>query len=243
MLFYEPLFLTIFPAVYAFYLLASGASAKKWMLLVVSTLFYLWGEPLFVLVLLVSTAIDYKLSFHLTEAAPPRRRRMALAAGIICNLGILIVYKYADFLADNLNLLLAPFVPNRIPLLHLALPIGVSFVVFEKITYLVDTYRGVSPRAASLPEYCLFVLFLPKLLAGPILKYHEMKDQIASPPRVQWSDFTTGFLRFARGLGRKLLIADPLGTFANQIFAADPATLSAGQAWLGLACFTLQIYF
>src|SRR3954452_17593419 len=243
MLFYEPLFLTIFPAIYAFYLLASGASAKKWTLLLVSTLFYLWGEPVFVLVLLASTALDYALSFHLGEPAPPRRRRLALVAGIASNLGILIVYKYADFLADNFNLMLSPLGANRIPLLHLALPIGVSFVVFEKITYLVDTYRGVSRRDGSFTDYCLFVLFFPKLLAGPILKYHEMKDQIASPPAVEWSDFQVGFLRFARGLGRKLLIADPLGSFANQIFAADPAGLSPGQAWLGLCCFTLQIYF
>ena len=243
MLFYEPLFLTIFPAVYAFYLLATRASAKKWTLLVVSTLFYLWGEPVFVLVLLVSTALDYALSFHLSDPTPPRTRRLALAAGIAGNLGILIVYKYADFLAGNFNLVLAPFGASTIPLLHLALPIGVSFVVFEKITYLVDTYRGISRPAASFSDYCLFVLFFPKLLAGPILKYHEMKDQIASPPAVQWSDFETGFLRFARGLGRKLLIADPLGTFVSQIFAADPAGLSAGNAWLGLGCFTLQIYF
>ncbi len=243
MLFYEPLFLTVFPAVYAFYLLASRPSARKWTLLVVSTLFYLWGEPVFVLVLLVSTALDYALSFHLNDPTPLRARRLALATGIAGNLGILILYKYADFLADNFNFLLAPFGANRIPLLHLALPIGVSFVVFEKITYLVDTYRGISRPAASFSDYCLFVLFFPKLLAGPILKYHEMKDQIASPPAVQWSDFETGFLRFARGLGRKLLIADPLGAFANQIFAADPAGLGAGQAWLGLSCFTLQIYF
>src|SRR3954454_21171836 len=243
MLFYEPLFLTLFPAVYAFYLLASRASAKKWTLLIVSTLFYLWGEPVFVLVLLVSTAFDYALSFHLNDPAAPRTRQLALATGIAGNLGILVLYKYADFLAGNLNLLLAPSGAGRIPLLHLALPIGVSFVVFEKITYLVDTYRGVSRPAASFSDYCLFVLFFPKLLAGPILKYHEMKDQIASPPKVQWSDFETGLLRFARGLGRKLLIADPLGTFVNQIFAADPAGLSAGNAWLGLACFTLQIYF
>jgi alginate O-acetyltransferase complex protein AlgI len=243
MLFYEPLFLTLFPAVYAFYLLASGASAKKWTLLIVSTLFYLWGEPVFVLVLLLSTALDYALSFHLNEPSTPRTRRLALAAGIAGNLGILVVYKYAGFLADNFNLLLAPFGANTIPLLHLALPIGVSFVVFEKITYLVDTWRGVSRPAASFSDYCLFVLFFPKLLAGPILKYHEMKDQIASPPAVRWADFETGFLRFARGLGRKLLIADPLGTFANQVFSADPAGLATAHAWLGLGCFTLQIYF
>jgi len=243
MLFYEPLFLTIFPAVYAFYLLVSGVSVKKCALLIFSTLFYLWGEPVFVLVLLASTAVDYALSFHLNDPTPARTRRLALATGIAGNLGILIVYKYADFLADNFNLLLSPFGANRIPLLHLALPIGVSFVVFEKITYLVDTYRGISRPAASFTDYCLFVLFFPKLLAGPILKYHEMKDQIASPPAIEWSDFQVGFLRFARGLGRKLLIADPLGAFVNQIFAADPASLSTGHAWLGLASFTLQIYF
>ena len=115
--------------------------------------------------------------------------------------------------------------------------------MFEKITYLVDTWRGTSRPAASFVDYCLFVLFFPKLLAGPILKYHEMKDQIASPPAIEWDDIFAGFLRFARGIGRKLLIADPLGAFATQIFAADPATIGAGYAWLGLACFTLQIYF
>jgi alginate O-acetyltransferase complex protein AlgI len=243
MLFFEPLFLIVFLAFYAFYLQVSGASGRKWTLLIASTLFYLWGEPLFVPVLLVSTAIDYRLSFFLGQATPSRTRRLALAAGISGNLALLVVYKYADFLADNFNFVLAPLGAGRIPLLHLVLPIGVSFVVFEKITYLVDTYRGVSRPAASFHDYCIFVLFFPKLLAGPILKYHEMKEQIAAPPPVEWSNFQTGFLRFARGLGRKLFIADPLGTFANQVFAADPANLGAGHAWLGLGSFTLQIYF
>jgi alginate O-acetyltransferase complex protein AlgI len=243
MLFYEPLFLTIFPALYACYLLITGAPAKKWTLLVASTLFYIWGEPVFVLVLFASTALDYALSFHLNDPTPFRTRRLALTAGIAGNVAVLIVYKYADFLAENLNLALAPFGSHQIPLLHLALPIGVSFVVFEKITYLVDTYRGTSRPAASFPDYCLFVLFFPKLLAGPILKYHEMKDQIAKPAAIEWSHFGIGFLRFARGLGRKLLIADPLGAFVNQVFASEPTSLGAGYAWLGLASFTLQIYF
>ena len=243
MLFYEPLFLTVFPGFYAFFLLITSGSAKKWALLIASTLFYIWGEPVFVPVLLVSTAIDYALSLHLGRQTPARTRRLALAVGIAGNLAVLVVYKYTDFLAQNLNLVLAPVAAMRIPLLHLALPIGVSFVVFEKITYLVDTYRGTSPTAKSFSDYCLFVLFFPKLLAGPILKYHEMKDQIASPRSVGWDDFEAGFLRFARGLGRKLLIADPLGPFANQVFAVDPASLGPATAWLGLASFTLQIYF
>jgi alginate O-acetyltransferase complex protein AlgI len=94
-----------------------------------------------------------------------------------------------------------------------------------------------------LRDYGLFVLFFPKLLAGPILQYHEMQEQIAKPRTVEWSDFGVGFLRFSRGLGRKLLIADPLGAFVNTVFAADPASLDAGHAWLGLVSFTLQIYF
>lgn len=243
MLFYEPLFLTTFPALYAFYLLLTGAPAKKWTLLIASTLFYIWGEPVFVLVLFASTALDYALSFHLGQTNPLRTRKLALSAGIAGNLAVLIFYKYADFLAANLNLAVTPLTGASIPLLHIALPIGVSFVVFEKITYLVDTYRGISKPADKFSDYCLFVLFFPKLLAGPILKYHEMRDAIASPPPVAWTDFQIGFLRFARGLGRKLFVADPLGAFATQIFAADPTTLSAGFAWLGLACFTLQIYF
>ncbi len=243
MLFYEPLFATFFLVFFALYLLAAGASAKKWTLLIASLLFYVWGEPVFVLVLLASAAIDYALSLHLGEPTPPQTRRLALTAGIVCNLGILAVYKYADFAIENLDRLMSPFGAPPFQLLHLALPIGVSFVVFEKITYLVDTWRGTSRPAASLRDYLLFVLFFPKLLAGPILKYHEMKSQIEAPPVILWSDLGVGFLRFARGIGRKLLIADPLGSFVSQIFAKDPHGLGTGYAWLGLACFTVQIYF
>jgi alginate O-acetyltransferase complex protein AlgI len=243
MLFYEPSFVTFFVAFYALYLSATASVTKKSALVIASVLFYLWGEPVFVLVLLLSTTVDYALSFYLDNKVPHRSRRLALTAGIAGNLGLLIVYKYADFLLGNFNALLSPFGAHLLPLLHVALPIGVSFVVFEKITYLVDTYRGVSRPAASLWDYALFVFFFPKLLAGPILKYHEMRDQIAAPPPIQWSDFGGGFLRFARGLGRKLLIADPLGAFVNQVFSADPANLGASYAWLGLACFAVQIYF
>jgi alginate O-acetyltransferase complex protein AlgI len=243
MLFYEPLFVTFFLAFYALYLLATGALAKKRTLLITSLIFYAWAEPVFVLVLLASTAIDYFLSSCLNEPTPQRVRRLALSAGIACNLGILIIYKYADFGASNLNWLLSQFGSDLIPILHLALPIGVSFVVFEKITYLIDTWRGISRPAPSLADYALFVLFFPKLLAGPILKYHEMEHQIETPPLITWADLGVGFLRFARGIGRKLLIADPLGSFANQAFSKDPLSLGTGYAWLGLACFTLQIYF
>ena len=127
--------------------------------------------------------------------------------------------------------------------MKIAFLIGVSFVVFEKISYLVDTYRGTSKPARSFSDYCLFVFMFPKLLAGPILKYHEMQDQIAKPAAVTWNDAWEGFLRFARGIAKKLLIADTCGAFADAAFGANAATLGPGQAWLGVICFTLQIYF
>jgi alginate O-acetyltransferase complex protein AlgI len=243
MLFYEPVFLNFFCAFYAIYLLATGALSRRWILLFTSVFFYAWGEPAFVLVLIASSLIDYLLALRLTEPAPLRERRLWLALGIVLNIGMLAFYKYADFIITNLNALLTLSGTRQIALLQLALPIGVSFVVFEKITYLVDVWRGTTRRADSFPEYCVFVFFFPKLLAGPILKFHEMRDQIASPPPFDSSDFMTGFLRCARGMGRKLLIAEPLGAFTGKIFDADPAGLSAGQAWLALACFTVQIYF
>jgi alginate O-acetyltransferase complex protein AlgI len=245
MLFYEPFFLLFFfPTIYAFYLaFHDRKSAKQWTLLLGSVAFYTWGEPLFIPVLLASSLFDYWLSLRMVDTKSEASRRTLVAAGIIGNIAVLGFYKYADFIAANLNLALEPITGAKIPLLEIALPIGVSFVVFEKITYLVDTYRGISAPAPRFRDYCLFVFFFPKLLAGPILKYHEMSGQIAAPAPIRWLDFQDGFLRFARGIAKKLLIADPLGAFADQTFAADPSSLDAGSAWLGLVCFTLQIYF
>lgn len=243
MLFYEPLFLILFPLLYVIYFSVDGDRAKKWVLLIASALFYLWGEPLFVPVVLASALIDYLLTNWMAASANPALRRALLALGIAGNLAILVVYKYTDFAIANLNVVSDALGGPHWPLLHIVLPIGVSFVVFEKITYLADSYRGVSKPAPRFSDYCLFVLFFPKLLAGPILKYHEIERQIAEPKGFAWDDFWQGFLRFARGIFKKLLIADPLGRCADVVFGADSWNLGASYAWLGIVCFTLQIYF
>jgi alginate O-acetyltransferase complex protein AlgI len=245
MLFYEPFFaLFVAPAFYGVYLIINDrALAKKWALIVASVAFYTWGEPLFVPIVIVSTAIDYALSQRIALVSSEATRRTLVAVGIALNLGILVFYKYVGFIATNLNLLLEPLANVHVPVLQLALPIGVSFVVFEKISYLVDVYRGTTKPARTFLDYSLFVFLFPKLLAGPILKYHEMANQFADPAKVGWSDFSEGFLRTARGMVKKILIADPLGAFADRVFAADAATLSATDATVGLVCFALQIYF
>ncbi len=245
MLFHEPLFaLFLFPVFYALYVLVNQRDAlKKWTLILGSVAFYTWGEPLFVPVVLISAALDYTISLRLISVQREPVKRSLLTFGILVNLSILVFYKYADFLLASLNIVLPSFRAQPFSLLHIALPIGVSFVVFEKISYLVDCYRGSTMPARNFSNYCLFVFLFPKLLAGPILKYHEMETQIADPATASATDFKEGFLRFARGMAKKLLIADIVGAYANLTFGADANTLSAGQAWLGLICFTLQIYF
>ena len=116
-------------------------------------------------------------------------------------------------------------------------------VVFEKISYLVDVYRGTTRPARTFLDYSLFVFLFPKLLAGPILKYHEMAQQFAAPQKVGLDDFQEGFVRTARGMVKKVLIADPLGAYADRVFAAEATSLSAADASLGLIAFSLQIYF
>jgi alginate O-acetyltransferase complex protein AlgI len=240
MLFFEPLFLFyVFPALLLFqFALWRNQSARKVTLVLASFAFYCWGEPRFIPVVIVSTLIDYLIAPRiLADRESGRSRSPWLVLGVAQNLAILVFYKYIDFAIANLNLAGAGLKP-----LQIALPIGVSFIVFEKISYLVDVHRGVARPARSWLDYGLFVLFFPKLLAGPIIKYHDLDAQIAQPGQLTAADAFAGFERFARGMVKKVLIADPLGAFADQAFTPG-LEIDTPRAWLGLICFTLQIYF
>jgi alginate O-acetyltransferase complex protein AlgI len=241
-LFFEPLFLFYaFPVFFAVYwAFRHNAEARRWLLILGSFAFYSWGEPLFVPVVLASALLDYIITVGLTSSDLDKWRTSLVALGIAQNLGILIFYKYIDFLLQIL-FTVSGHAPDTAPQLGIALPIGVSFVVFEKISALVDIYRGITPRPRNFFEYCFFVFFFPKLLAGPILKYHEVSAQITDPQPIRNDDIIVGVERFARGIVKKILLADPLGSFADQVFAPDPH-LSFHIAWLGLLSFSLQIY-
>ena len=243
MLFYEPLFLfLLLPSFLALFLASSRGHARKWVLIIGSVAFYCWGEPLFVPVVIGSTLIDYYVSEFLSVKS--KWRPLFLGLGIANNLLILVFYKYCDFLIKVVNfVIMTPIFDTKIALLNISLPIGVSFIVFEKISYLVDVFRQRSPASTNLRDYCLFVFFFPKLLAGPIIKYHDISEQITYPKRVSEQELLAGFQRFALGIVKKLLVADPVGTFADIAFNADPGTLSQSAAWLGVLAFTIQIYF
>ncbi len=246
MLFFEPLFLFVFfPSFYLIYLLGERREGlRRGVILGASVLFYAWSEPLFVPVVLASALADHLIAVQvqrLPHASP--RARTLLIIGVLINLGILVHYKYTRFLIENLDGLLSGTSAAPLSVPDIILPIGVSFIVFEKITYLVDVYRRISRPAERFQTYLLYVFFFPKLLAGPIIKYHEMESQLRALPAARFDDISTGFLRFMVGVAKKTLIADTVSIGADQIFAADPARIGFSHAWIGVLLFTFQIYF
>jgi alginate O-acetyltransferase complex protein AlgI len=246
MLFYEPLFLFLFaPAVYLIYLLfGAERGARALILLIASIVFYAWSEPVFVFVVFASVAADLFVAQRIDASSPDGSLRGRwLALGVALNLGILVYYKYTGFLALNLDALLRALTLPGIHIPQIALPIGVSFIVFEKITYLVDVYRGVTKPARSVQLYALYVFFFPKLLAGPIIKYHDIAGQMETCPHAHINDFVIGFSRFMLGVIKKVLLADALASGADLIFAQNPAGLGFADAWWGVIFFTFQIYF
>jgi alginate O-acetyltransferase complex protein AlgI len=246
MLFYEPLFLFVFfPTFYLIYLLGARRKAfRHGVVLCGSLLFYTWSAPLFVPVVLASSVVDHVIGQRI-DRSPDRSRRakVLLAIGVMVNLGVLIHYKYTRFLIESANEVLHALAAGPLSVPDIILPIGVSFIVFEKITYLVDIYRRISRPAQRLATYLLYVFFFPKLLAGPIIKYHEMDDQLAALPAARFVDISAGFQRFMMGVVKKTLIADTLGTGADRIFGADYRGIGFDDAWGGVICFTFQIYF
>ena len=213
-------------------------------LILLSLIFYTWGEPKFALVVVVSAVFDWSVARYMCRVDQNRHpglRKTLLLATVIGNVSILVYYKYLAFLIINVDKILNS-AGKALPVPAIALPIGVSFVVFEKITYTVDLYRGTARPANSLLDYLAYILLFPKLLAGPIVKYHEIADQLDVRPK-KLEDIREGVTRFCYGMGKKTLIADLSGDIANAAFALPVSQLGLLNAWTGALAFSVQIYF
>ena len=242
MLFSSPFFLFLFLPLALLVVSAGRGRWQDFSLLAFSALFYFWGEPRFFFDALGSAVADYFIANIIYASHGTRKARHFLTLGIILNIGLLFGYKYLDFFITALNIPLAGLGVAPLGLWRVALPIGLSFIVFEKITYLVDIHRGRGAPAPSLGRYLLYVLLFPKLLAGPIIKYHDIADQLTSR-RQSLDDFFIGGRRFLLGLIKKVLIADTLAEIADAVFGMPLHLLGFNQAWIGVLCFTFQIYF
>ncbi len=216
---------------------------KNLTLLILSLLFYAWGAPEIVILLIVSCAADYILSRNYAQKLPGSPARFyGCAVAVSINVALLVYYKYTNFFLSQLNALLSSTSAESLTWTEIALPIGISFFTFHKISYLVDVYRGATSYAKSFGNYLLYVTFFPQLIAGPIIRYHDIADQIERRDHTL-DDFYQGSCRFLLGLGRKVLIADPLGLVADHVFALNQSQLTTGYAWLGILAYSFQIYF
>jgi alginate O-acetyltransferase complex protein AlgI len=221
LLYFLPIFLLIYFLIDKKY--------KNGVILLGSIFFYAWGAPKFIFVILFTTFLDFHLVSWMDKSTSKIKR-------------LLFYFKYSNFFIENINTLLSLFGDKQIHWTKLILPIGISFYTFETITYVVDVYRRIHKPLTKFWDYQLYIILFPKLIAGPIIRYHELADQITERKEII-DDKLTGFYRFALGLAKKVLIANQMGQLADAIFVSNYADLGTLTAWVGSIAYTFQIYF
>lgn len=237
MVFSSLVFLCIFlPVVFLGHLLLPGIRAKNAMLLLASLLFYAYGEPVYVLLMAGSALMNYLWARGITGV--PAKKNLFLTLAVVMNLGLLVVFKYAGFLTEAFN----GATGAAVPVPQIRLPIGISFFTFQAMSYVIDVYRGVNPAQKNFGKVLLYISFFPQLIAGPIVKYHDVEREIEC--RTQTAEgVAKGIRRFIAGLSKKVLIANVMALAADNLFGADVGALSALAAWVGALSYLFQIYF
>ena len=223
-----------------YYLLKKWTAAKNAVLLIFSLFFYAWGEPWFVLVMLASIMGNYLLAIWVDRVREYHSRaKFVLFLTVVLNIGLLFVFKYADFFINNIN----QVAKNQIPNLNLRLPLGISFFTFQALSYVVDVYRKNGALQKNPFYVALYISFFPQLIAGPIVRYSTMDEQIRSREE-SFDKFSVGTCRFIAGLGKKILLANHFAVIADWVFNSYPlGGCPLTLAWLGSFSYTLQILF
>lgn len=239
MIFSSFLFLWCFlPPLLILYFSVKSPVYRNVLLLAASLIFYAWGEPYYVFLMMASVTANYFLGQWVGRASTPKMKKAAVIIGTLINLLILAHFKYTDFLIDNLNIMLSLEISAK----EIPLPIGISFYTFQAISYLVDIYRGEVKPQRNFIKMGLYIAFFPQMVAGPIIKYHDIEDQLTKR-NITPEMFNYGVSRFIFGFAKKILLANIAGKAADTIFALEAADLSTPAAWVGAIAYSLQIYF
>lgn len=223
----------------AYYILPK--KCRNFVLFLSSLIFYAWGEPVYVVLILLSTCVDYAagLAVHyFKEKGKMSGAKVMVACSAVINLALLGFFKYAGFFLQIVHQLTGLAMPE----LHLALPIGISFYTFQTMSYTIDVYRGDAKMQKNFITFGAYVALFPQLIAGPIVRFKDVAEQL-DHRKETISQFSKGILRFMVGLGKKVLIANQVGALWSQIAAMPDSELTTAMAWLGVVAFTLQIYF
>lgn len=227
-----------FPIVMTLYY-AAPKKYKNIVLLLEGMVFYAWGEPVYILVVMASTVMDYCYGRLMEKHRDDRRvMRLLIVISVVSNLGILAVFKYSSFLIGTVNFVFGLQLPDP----HIPLPVGVSFHTFQSMSYTIDLYLGNIAVQRNLIDFCTYVTLFPQMVAGPIVRYSEVGHELEKRV-VNLDTLEQGIRRFVKGLSKKVLLANNIGAVWSVIQAADPASLTVARAWLGILCFTFQIYF
>ena len=237
MVFSSMVFMCVFlPAVFVLHCILPGIRAKNALLLLASVLFYAYGEPVYIILLFISTLLNYFCACGIDRFQNHRKGILVLA--VICNLGILIVFKYTDFILGMVNSVTG----LQLPLPQIRMPIGISFFTFQAMSYVIDVYRETTRAQKNYAKVLLYISFFPQLIAGPIVKYHDVAAEI-DQRTVTLDGVALGIRRFSAGLCKKVLLANTLGLVADNLFGASSGSINGAGAWLGAISYMLQIYF
>ena len=238
MVFSSVLFLFRFLPIFMICYFLVPRKMKNLVLLLGSLVFYAWGEPVYIFLMLFSTISDFVWGRLIEDYRGKDSSRIFLLCSIVINLFILGFFKYADFLLQTVNSIFG----TAIPLLQLPLPIGISFYTFQTMSYVIDVYRGDAKAQRNILQFGVYVTMFPQLIAGPILKYHQVEKYLQER-RVDLDEISYGAKRFVTGLAKKVLLANNLGMLWEQISSMEQAQMSVLTAWLGIVAFAFQIYF
>lgn len=242
MLFSSLTFLFLFlPFAIIFYYLIDPKKRNIFLLLM-SLFFYFWGTPYYAWLLLLSVLANYIFVLLISKYRKQKLSQYIFILAIIYNLGILSVFKYANFVIDNANQLLPYLYLGALPVLNIGLPLGISFYTFHMLSYVIDVFTGKSKPQRNPFNLALYLSFFPQLIAGPIIRYHDFAPQFYQR-KVAAEDFYYGIKRFIIGLAKKVIIANGVGQVVDQVFSLPPSDLTTPLAWFAILCYTLQIYY
>ena len=226
------------PANIILYFLARNFKVKNIILIIFSLVFYAWGEPVCVALLIFSSFIGYIFAMQIHKSETEQQKKMYLIISLIINIGLLGIFKYTGFFVNNLNALL----PIDLPVPNISLPIGISFYTFQIVSYVADVYCNRVKAQESFPKFLMYVSLYPQLIAGPIIRYIDIEKEIDNR-EVNISNISQGINRFIIGLAKKVIIANTAATLVSTFLDGEIATLGVLDAWFGLLMFTVQIYF
>ena len=229
--------LCFLPAVLLVYF-AVPRQGKNAVLFLFSLLFYAWGEPVYVVLMIFSTVLDYTCGRLVEKYRGTSKQKIGLLISVFVNLGLLFFFKYTDFFIGTINDIFGV----NIPLLNLPLPIGISFYTFQTMSYTIDVYRGEAKMQKNIISFGAYVSLFPQLIAGPIVRYQDIADQLDERTH-SFDKFGDGVKRFVTGLGKKVLLANNIGLLWSSISESNIENLTTVGAWLGIIAFAFQIYF